>query len=102
MDDGRCLVAIGDADVKYADVVSGGIGMTLFVRLSGGATSVIMPGFVIFRSAGSYPIRGVEDTVPVVSYRAGPKGWVDRKVMAEYFGQKRAVWPLEEGKKRVL
>jgi hypothetical protein len=29
MDNGRCLAAIGDADVKYADVVSGGMRMTL-------------------------------------------------------------------------
>jgi hypothetical protein len=88
MDNGRCLAAIGDADVKYADVVSGGMGMTLFVRLSGGATSVVKPGFVLFQSAGAYPIRGVEDTVPGVSYRVCRKGWMDRKIMAECFGQK--------------
>jgi DDE superfamily endonuclease len=102
MDNGRCLAAIGDAYVKYADVVSGRMGMTLFVRLSGGATSVIMPGFDIFQSAGDYPIRGVEDNIPGVSYRVGPKVWMDRKVMAEYFGEKRAIWPLQEAKKRIL
>jgi hypothetical protein len=102
VDNGRCLAAIGDADVNYADVVSGGMGMILFVRLSGGATSVIMPGFVIFQSAGAYPVRGVEDTVSGVLYRVDPEGWMDRKVMAEYFGEKRAIWPLEEGKKQVL
>jgi hypothetical protein len=53
MDNGCGLAAIGDSDVKYADVVSGGMGMTLFARISGGATSVIMPGFVIFQSAGA-------------------------------------------------
>jgi hypothetical protein len=46
-----------------------------------------MPGFVIFQSAGAYPIKGVEETVPGVSYRVGPQGWMDRKVMAEYFGE---------------
>jgi hypothetical protein len=46
-----------------------------------------MPGFVFFQSAGAYPITGVEDTVPGVSYRVGLKGWMDRKVMAECFGE---------------
>jgi hypothetical protein len=101
MDNGRCLAPIGDADVKYTDVVNGGRGMTLFARLSGGATSVIIPEFVVFQSAGACPIRGVEDNVPGVSYRVGPEGWMDRKVIAEYCGEKRAIWPLEEGKKRV-
>jgi hypothetical protein len=47
-ENGRCLAAIGDDDMKYAEVVSGGVGMTLFVRLSGGAKSLVMPDFVIF------------------------------------------------------
>jgi hypothetical protein len=48
-----------------------------------------MPGFIIFQSAGAYLIRGVEDSVPGVSYRVGPEGWMDRKVMAKYFGEKK-------------
>jgi hypothetical protein len=102
VDNGRCLAAIGDADDKYADVVSGGMGATLFVRLSGGYTCVIMPGFVNFQTAGGYPISEVEDKAPGVLYRVDPKRWMDRKVMAEYFREKRANFLLEEAKRRVL
>jgi hypothetical protein len=36
LDNGRTLGFIGDEHVKYADVVSGGIGMTMLLRNTGG------------------------------------------------------------------
>jgi hypothetical protein len=80
MDNGRCLAAIGDDNVTHADVVSGEPGMTHFVRLSGGATSVIMQGFVIFQSAGDYPLEESRITFLVSRIELAP----DCKVMAEY------------------
>jgi hypothetical protein len=43
MDNGRTLGMIGDEDVKYADVVSGGTGMTRLVRISGGKSLLSSP-----------------------------------------------------------
>ncbi|KAI9922222.1 hypothetical protein PsorP6_000227 [Peronosclerospora sorghi] len=71
---GRTLVFRGDSDVKYADVVSGG-GMTMMVNLTGGPNSQIATPMLIFQNAKrSYPIQGLPDDVPGVTYRAGPKG----------------------------
>ncbi len=39
MDNGRALGFAGDDNVKYADVVSGGEGITMILRLTGGKTS---------------------------------------------------------------
>jgi hypothetical protein len=74
MNNGKTLAAINEKEVKYADVVTGGVGMTMFVRLSGGARSQLQPAFFVFQSTGSYPIRGVDDNVPGVSYRVGKRG----------------------------
>jgi hypothetical protein len=41
MDNGKTLGFRGDNDVKYADVVSGGMGMTMLVRLTGGPGAII-------------------------------------------------------------
>jgi hypothetical protein len=82
------LAPAEDKEIKYADVVSGGQGMTMFVRLSGGARSQLHPAFLVFQSTGSYPIRGIKDNVPGVSYRVEKMGWMDRKVRAEYFDER--------------
>ena len=50
MDNGRTLGFRGDDNVKYADVVSGGVGMTMVVRLTGGPHAAICPPFMIFRT----------------------------------------------------
>jgi DDE superfamily endonuclease len=102
MDNGRTVGAIGDSEIRYADVVSGGIGITMYVRVSGGARAQLQPSFLVFQSDGTYPIRGLEDNIPGVSYRVGKKGWMDRKVMAEYFGEHRAIRPLAQGAQRIL
>jgi hypothetical protein len=102
MDNGKTLAAINEKSIKYADVVSGGVGMTMFVRLLGGARSQLQPAFMVFQSAGSYPIRGVDNNVPGVAYRVGNRGWKDRRVLAVYFGESRAIWPLPAANQRVL
>ena len=85
VDNVRTLGFSGESEVKYADSVSGGDGMTMVVRLSGGKDAKIQPPFMVFKNANrSYPIRSVPDNVSGVSYRSGPKGWMDTKVMPEW------------------
>ena len=78
MDNGKTLAFIGDKEVKYADVVSGGEPITMMVRITGGKNSMICPPMLIFKNQNrSYPIRGVADNVPGVCYRSSPRGWMD-------------------------
>ena len=57
MDNGRTLRFRGDGGAKYADVVSGGIGITMVVHLSGGQNVVIHDPFLIFQNKDcKYPI----------------------------------------------
>ena len=63
-DNGRTLGFRGDSDVKYADVVSGGVGMTMMVFISGGVSSCIGAPMMIFQNANrSYPIYKVYPTM---------------------------------------
>jgi hypothetical protein len=70
MDNGKTLGFRGDNDVKYADVMSGGMGMTMVVRLTGGLYAEICTPLMIFQNQQcSYPINGVTDNVPGIYYR---------------------------------
>ena len=65
VDNGRTLGVRGDNDVKYADVVSGGEGMTMMVPITGGAASLIQAPMIIFMNKNrNYPIMQVPDNVP--------------------------------------
>ena len=78
----------GDTNVKYAKVVSGGDSMTMVIRISGGRRSIIEASMLIFTNSGiDYPIRGLEDNIPTVCYRTGPKGWMDQALFAEFFDE---------------
>ena len=75
MDNGKALGFRGDTSVKYADVIVGGEAMTMVVRISGGRGSSLEAPMIIFTNGNSnYPIGGLEDSVPRVSYRTNPKG----------------------------
>lgn len=103
MDNGTTLGFAGDVEVKYADVVSGGEGMTMLVRLSGGRDARIEPVFMIFKNKDRhYPIRGTPDDVLGISYRSGPKGWIDTTVLPEYFRERKVFSKLPNGRQRVL
>ena len=103
MDNGRTLGFKGDGDVKYADVVSGGEKMTMVVRISGGPRSIVETPMMIFcNNNRSYPMRGLPDDVPGVSYRTGPKGWMDGLVFAQWLGNRRAISRDLQGRKRVI
>ncbi|GMF64501.1 unnamed protein product [Phytophthora lilii] len=57
-DNGKTLGFGGEKQVKNADVVSGGEGMIMVVRISGGPSVHIMPPMMIFTDAiCTYPIR---------------------------------------------
>ena len=91
LDNGRTLGFRGDTTVKYAEVVSGGESMTMVVCISGGRRATIEAPMIIFSNENrSYPIRGLIDDIPRVSYRTGSKGWMDQTVFPEYFLEPRA------------
>lgn len=82
VDNGHTLGFIGDT-TKYADVSSGGDAMTMVLRITGGRDSRIEPFMIFMNKDGNYPIRGVPDDVTGVSYRSGPKAWMDSRVFPE-------------------
>lgn len=95
VDNGKTLGFRGDNKMRYAEVVSGGEGMTMMVRISGGRRAVIENTFMIFKNRDcNYPIRGVPDYITGVSYRTGPKRWIDRLVIVEWLRDRREISPL--------
>jgi len=102
-DNGKTLGFSGEKQIKYADVVSGGEGMTMVVRISGGSGARILPPMMIFTNATrSYPIRGVPDNIDGVCYRSGPKGWMDKRVFREYLTERRAQRPDRLGRVKTI
>ena len=60
--------------------------MTMMVRISGGRHATIEVPMLIFSNENrSYPIQGLVDNIPKVSYRTDPKGWMDQTILPEYF-----------------
>lgn len=103
MDNGRTLGFIGDNDIKYADVVSGGEPITMMVRISGGRRAAIHPPMIIFKNLKrSYPVRGAEDSVPGACYRTSPKAWMDGLVWQQWLSEPRAISTLSAGRERTL
>ena len=69
MDNGKALGFWGDTSVKYADVVAGEEAMTMVIRILGSCGSSPETPMIIFTNGNSnYPIRGLEDSIPEVSY----------------------------------
>lgn len=92
MDNGRTLGFIGDNDIKYTDVVSGGDPITMVVRKTGGKASMIQPPMLIFKNQSRpYPIRGVPDDVTGDYYRRSPKGWMDSQVRPDYISSLKKI-----------
>jgi hypothetical protein len=77
----------------------------MFLRITGGNNAYIQPPSMIFQNANcSYPMRNLNlpENIPGVSYRTGPRGWMDRRVMAEMLAERRDVRPLDNKCRRVL
>lgn len=57
MNNKRTLEFRGDMSIRYLDVVSGGEGMTLVIKIRGDASAHMEPPMVIFQNKNlSYPI----------------------------------------------
>ncbi|KAL3682857.1 hypothetical protein R1sor_000879 [Riccia sorocarpa] len=90
MDNGYTLGFQGDEE--RSDVVSGGQGMTMIVRLIGRRDSRIETPMIIFQNKDRrYPIRGIPDDIPGVCYRTGPKGWNDMTIFPQWFKETRVI-----------
>lgn len=90
MDNKRTLSFRGDTEVKYANMVSGGIEITMVVKVTGEAHAKIETPFFIFQNAtSSYPIRGVLDNVSGVCYRSAKKGFMIGELLIEYYRESR-------------
>lgn len=103
VDNGKTLGFVGSGEVNYTDVVGGGESFTMMVRLSGGRDACIEPPFLVFTNKKrSYPIRGTPDDVAGVTYRTGPKGWMDTHVLSQWLSEERVIKPLGNGLRRIL
>eukprot|EP00173_Palmaria_palmata_P001297 Plantae.Rhodophyta-Palmaria_palmata.ctg17089.p1 GENE.Plantae.Rhodophyta-Palmaria_palmata.ctg17089~~Plantae.Rhodophyta-Palmaria_palmata.ctg17089.p1 ORF type:complete len:127 (-),score=10.16 Plantae.Rhodophyta-Palmaria_palmata.ctg17089:2-382(-) len=103
MDSKKTLKAAGSEHAKYYEVVSGGEKITMMVRVSGGRSGVVEPPFMIFQNQKrNYPIQGVPDDVTGISYRTGPKGWMDKRVMAQMLTEIRFLKRDPSGKKQII
>ena len=98
MDNDKASGFRDDTSVKYADVVVGGEAMTIVVRISGGCRSSLEAPMIIFTNGNSnYPICGLKDSILGISYRTGPKGWMDQSIFSQYFMEPRAYQPNHHG-----
>lgn len=99
VDNGKTLGFIGYKEIRYADVTSGGEGITIIVRVTGEKNSRIpVPLFIFKNQDRNYPIRGVVENVPGVSYRTGPKGWVDQTMISEWLSESRVINSLSQNR----
>jgi len=91
IDNGQILGFRGDTSVKYVKVVLKVDSMTMVVRISEGRQAMIKAPMLIFTNADSnYPIRGLIDDIPEMTYRTGLKGWMDQSLFPQYFEEPKA------------
>jgi hypothetical protein len=104
MVNGKSLRFRGENDVKYADFMSGRMGMRMVVRLTGGPYAEICTPLMLFQNQQcSYPINGVPDNVLGVCYRNSKKGFMTRKVLEEAMGEKRFHYVrMQNGRQRQI
>lgn len=69
MDNGRTLGLAGEAQIRCADVVSGGEAFIMMVLLTRGVHGCIEPPFIVsMNKARNFPIKGVLDDIPGAAY----------------------------------
>lgn len=89
--------------MSLADVISGGQGITVTLRVSEGARGKTMPIFTIFKNKDSnYPIADILDDVNGKSYCTVPCGWMDRRVFLEMLSERRIIAALLFRRTRVI
>lgn len=73
------------------------------VLLSGGYNAQMGVPMIIFKNPSrSYPIRGVQDDTPGITYRSSPKGWMDSALFADWLNSARIFQPLPNNRTRVM
>lgn len=83
LNEGRALAMKVNTEVKFADIFSGDVGMTMKMMLGGGSRKRLEIPFMIFKNERcSYPIQRVPNNVPGDLYRSGPKEWMESRVFA--------------------
>ena len=60
------------------------------------------PMLIFTNSNSNYPIWGLEDNIPGVCYRTGPKGWMDQALFAEFFADPRAFQADIHGRRKLV
>lgn len=92
MDNHKTLGKRGAKKVNYVDVVQGGEGFTMVLRMTGGVNAKIEAPFLIFKNKQrNHPMRGTPDNVPGASYRTQPRGWMDAIVFNQWLREPRAI-----------
>ena len=67
----------GVQKVNYVDVVSGGDGFPMVLRLRGGVNAKLEDPFLNFKNKSRiHPMINLPDDIAGVSYRAFPRGWI--------------------------
>ncbi len=103
MGDHKTLSIRGDKKVNYADVVSGGDGFTMALRLRGGVSARLEDPFLIFKNRDrNYPMANLQDNVPGVSYRTQPRGWMDNETFCQWLEESRVIAADTQGRSRIL
>ena len=103
MKNNKTLDFIGQEKVNYSDIVSGGEGMTMVLRIVEGPSSKVEGPIMIFTSkSGNHPIQGTPDDVEVVSYRTGPKVLIDSRVFVQWLKERRPIDRNPAGRTRVV
>ena len=83
LDNGQTL---DDTTIKYAEVVFGCEFMTMVDRISRGHHATIEALILIFSYENrKHPIQSLLDDISRVSYRMGPKAWINQTILAKYF-----------------
>lgn len=78
-------------------------GFKMFVRLSGGRDFLIEAHFMVIRNKDRhYPILSLPDDVNGVSYRTGPRGWMDTRIISRWILEERVMRPLPHDLRRVF
>ena len=100
---GKTLGSRGCCKVNFSDVSSGGEVITMVLRISGGEDAKVEVPFMIFKNRNcAYPINGIPDNIEGVSYRTGPRGWMDQRVFRERIKEPRAIQKDHLNRRRYL
>lgn len=98
----KALGFVGDSQVRYADLVSGGWSITVMVRKTERQRAAAQAPMLVFKNMPhSYQLCGVPDSVLGLLYLSSPKAWMDGAIWSDWLQEPRALSPLPNRKQRV-